>query len=149
MTGRFVHFGFALGLNVAKFRMQPVADLRIRDTVYTITPRPVTGLNLGIISNLRMGEHFDLRFIPALTFVQRNLEYELVYTDLQRETIIKRVESTYLEFPLDIKFKSKTNRQLQALCIGRRQVCIGHGLTGESIVKGQGDCKASKARLGI
>ncbi len=103
-----IHFGFVLGLNISKFRVQPVGDLRIRDTVYSIVPRGTSGLNLGIISNLKLGEHFDLRFIPALAFTQRNLEYSMVYSDsnFSRETITKQVESTYLEFPFDIKFKS-------------------------------------------
>src|SRR5687768_11754019 len=103
-----IHFGFVLGLNVSKFRVQNVEDLRIRDTVYSITPRTTSGLNLGIISNLKLGEHFDLRFIPALSFTQRNLEYAMVYTDsnFKDETITKQVESTYLEFPFLLKFKS-------------------------------------------
>lgn len=103
-----IHFGFVLGLNVSKFKVEPVGDLRIRDTVYSIVPRGTSGLNLGIISNLKLGEHFDLRFIPALAFTQRNLEYSMVYTDsnFQNETITKQVESTYLEFPFLIKFKS-------------------------------------------
>lgn len=103
-----IHFGFELGLNISKFRVAPVGDLRIRDTVYSIVPVGTSGLNLGIISNLKLGEHFDLRFIPALAFTQRNLEYTMVYTDsnFSRETITKQVESTYLEFPFDLKFKS-------------------------------------------
>ncbi|CAN5489283.1 porin family protein [soil metagenome] len=103
-----IHFGFELGINVSKFRVAPVGDLRIRDTVYSIVPLGTSGLNLGIISNLKLGEHFDLRFIPALAFTQRNLEYTMVYTDsnFSRETITKQVESTYLEFPFDLKFKS-------------------------------------------
>lgn len=103
-----IHFGFVLGLNISKFKVEPVGDLRIRDTVYSIIPRGTSGLNLGIISNLKLGEHFDLRFIPALAFTQRNLEYSMVYTDsnFSRETITKQVESTYLEFPLELKFKS-------------------------------------------
>ena len=47
-------------------------------------------------------------FIPALAFTQRNLEYNMVYTDPKytEETIVKQVESTYLEFPFLLKFKS-------------------------------------------
>jgi hypothetical protein len=103
-----IHFGFILGLNISKFKVEPVGDLRIRDTIYSIVPRGTSGLNLGIISNLKLGEHFDLRFIPALAFTQRNLEYSMVYTDsnFSRETITKQVESTYLEFPFYLKFKS-------------------------------------------
>ena len=104
-----LHFGFSLGLNVAHFRTQLVDDFRFRDTVFSVTPHGVAGLNLGIIFNLHMGDKFDLRFIPGLAFTQRNLEYNLIYPDsvrLNNETITKKVESTYLEFPLDLKFKS-------------------------------------------
>jgi len=103
-----IHFGFLLGLNVAHFNVQLVNDFRFRDTVFSVTPHGVAGLNLGILSNLRIGEHFDLRFIPALAFTQRNLEYDVIYPNSTTEPdpITKTVESTYLEFPLDLKFKS-------------------------------------------
>ena len=102
-----IHFGFVLGLNKSNFKVQLVDDFRIRDTVYTVTAQPVSGLNLGIISNLRMWDFFDLRFIPSLSFAQRNLVYHLTYSDTLNENITKKIESTYLEFPLDLKFKSK------------------------------------------
>lgn len=103
-----IHFGFVLGLNISKFRVNPVEDLRIIDSVYSIVPKATSGLNLGIVSNLKLGEHWDLRFIPALAFTQRNLEYTMMYTDstIKEEKITKQVESTYLEFPFLLKFKS-------------------------------------------
>jgi hypothetical protein len=75
------HPGFALGLNYSNFRVQLVDDFRIRDTVYTVTAEKVTGLNLGIIGDIRVGEYFNLRLIPSLSFAQRNLIYHLTYTD--------------------------------------------------------------------
>jgi hypothetical protein len=102
-----IHFGFLLGINVSNFRVQLVDDFRIRDTVYTVTAKSVSGLNLGIIANLRVWDHFDLRFIPSLSFSQRNLIYNLTYSDTLDENIVKKIESTYLELPLDLKFKSK------------------------------------------
>ncbi len=101
-----IHFGFLLGLNKSNFRVQLVDDFRIEDTAYTVVAQGVTGLNLGIISNLRIWDYFDLRFVPSLSFAQRNLNYHLVYDTLD-ENIPKKIESTYLEFPLDLKFKSK------------------------------------------
>jgi len=103
-----IHFGFVLGLNVSKFKVDPVENLRIIDTVYNIVPKATSGLNLGIVSNLKLGEHWDFRFIPALAFTQRDLDYEMIYTDpkYSEETIKKQVESTYLEFPFLLKFKS-------------------------------------------
>ena len=101
-----VHFGFVLGMNSSGFRTEFIPDYHILDTIYTITPSSVAGLNLGIISNIRIGNHFDLRFIPSLSFAQRNLEYFFLYAPGNGETNLKKVESTYLEFPVDLKFKS-------------------------------------------
>lgn len=63
------------------------------------------GFNLGIIANLRIAENFDLRFVPDLAFSQRNLIYTF-YPLGVKTTTIKQIESTFLEFPLDLKFKS-------------------------------------------
>ena len=101
-----VHFGFTLGVNSSKFVIDRVGDLRIRDTVYSVESEAVTGLNLGILSNLRIGDNFDLRFIPTLSFSQRNLNYHFIYSDTSESFTPKKVESTYLEFPFDLKFKS-------------------------------------------
>ena len=101
-----IHFGFTLGINSTGFNAVLVPDFHIQDTVYTIEPSSVAGLNLGIISNIRIGNHFDFRFIPSLSFSQRNLTYFFLYGQTTGETILKKVESTYLEFPFDLKFKS-------------------------------------------
>jgi hypothetical protein len=102
-----IHFGFLLGLNISNFRVQLVDNFRLHDTTYSVTAKSVSGLNLGIIANLRIWDYFDLRFIPSLAFSQRNLIYHLNYADTIDEYVPKKVESTYLEFPLDLKFKSK------------------------------------------
>lgn len=119
-----IHFGFTLGLNSTNFRIQLAPDFKYRDSIYSIVPTPVTGINLGIISNLRMGEHFDLRFIPALSFAQRNLDYVFYYPDGTGLSTTKKVESTYLEFPVDIKFKSKrvNNYRVYVLAGGRYSI---------------------------
>ena len=101
-----IHFGFVLGMNSSSFRTELIPDYHVTDSIYTITPSASAGLNLGIVSNLRIGKHFDLRFIPSLSFSQRNLEYFFLYAPGNGATTLKKVESTYLEFPLILKFKS-------------------------------------------
>lgn len=113
-----IHFGFSLGINSANFRVNLADDLMNRDSIYRIDPDPVTGLNLGIISNLRIGEHFDLRFIPALSFCQRGLVYDFVYPTGGSATVVKQVESTYLEFPVLLKFKSKRVNNYRVYVLG-------------------------------
>lgn len=102
-----LHFGFALGFNSAYFLVKKVPNFNLMDSVYSVESSPSAGLNLTILSNLRLGEYFDLRFLPTLSFAQRNLDYTLMYSDSVPFTKTKIVESTYLEFPLELKYKSK------------------------------------------
>ncbi|MBK6837619.1 MAG: PorT family protein [Bacteroidetes bacterium] len=99
-------------------------DFKTMDSIYVVESEPVSGLNLGIISNLRLGEYWDLRFIPALSFAQRNLIYQFKYPDSTSAGTTKSVESTYLEFPLDLKFKSKrvTNYRMYVLAGARYSI---------------------------
>lgn len=100
-----VHFGFLLGLNTTDFVIRRIPEFNSLDSLYIVESDPQTGFNLGIIANLKLGEHFDLRFVPDLAFSQRNLEYTF-NTSGQNIKVIKEVESTFLEFPLLLKFKS-------------------------------------------
>src|SRR5438067_2350436 len=93
-----IHFGFTLGFNSSNFVINRTGNLKTRDTIYTVESQSVAGLNLGIISNLRLGEYFDLRFIPTLSFGQRNLNYHFIYHDSLESHPQKKIESTYLEF---------------------------------------------------
>lgn len=101
-----IHFGFLLGINNTDFKVTRSDDFYKKDSVLVLEPRGQSGFNLGIISNLRLAENFDLRFVPALSFTQRDLEYQMVYPNFKKETVLKKVESTFLEFPLELKFKS-------------------------------------------
>ncbi|MBL0258369.1 MAG: PorT family protein [Bacteroidetes bacterium] len=119
-----IHFGFTLGLNSTNCKVTLVPDFKTMDSIYVVESEPVSGLNLGIISNLRLGEYWDLRFIPALSFAQRNLIYQFKYPDSTSAGTTKSVESTYLEFPLDLKFKSKrvTNYRMYVLAGARYSI---------------------------
>ena len=120
-----IHFGFVLGYNSANFNMQLSQDFKLQDSAYNVTPYPQGGLNLGILSNLRIGDHFDLRFMPALSFVQRQLQYDFYYPSTgQYPPILKNVESTYLELPVNLKFKSARlgNYRLYVIAGGRSSI---------------------------
>lgn len=101
-----IHFGFLLGINVTDFTIRRIPTFNSLDSLYVVESVPQTGFNIGIISNLRLGEHFDLRFVPDLAFSQRNLDYTF-YENGKPTVVTKQIESSFLEFPLDIKFKSK------------------------------------------
>ncbi len=114
-----IHFGFLLGVNSFNFIPTPIKDLRDVDSVLVIQPGSGSGFSLGIISNLHMGDNFDLRFMPTLSFGERKLNYKINL--LSQDSVIsrdKRVESTFLEFPLLLKFKSARLNNGRAYLIG-------------------------------
>ncbi|NVO02639.1 MAG: PorT family protein [Bacteroidetes bacterium] len=101
-----LHFGFNLGINKMDFLIKPVEKLQTFDSLLEIHSKPAYGFNIGIVSNLKLAEHFDLRFIPALSFGERSLEYTYLKNDTNRITVLKKVESTFIDLPLLLKYKS-------------------------------------------
>lgn len=116
---QIVHFGFILGINSFNFTPKPIEDIRKLDTLLAIRPAAAAGFSLGIVSNLHIGDNFDLRFLPTLSFGERSLYYNIRFTS--QDTILEKrklVESTLLEFPLLLKYKSARHGNYRAYVIG-------------------------------
>ncbi len=102
---RLIHFGFTIGLNTMDFLVFHNNPPQNTDTLYANINHLLPGFNVGIVSNLRLGKYFDLRFLPGLSFGQRNL----YYYNYNRVTYYakQKIESAFLEFPLTVKYKAK------------------------------------------
>jgi len=98
-----IHFGFLIGLNSMDFKISQ--NNISSDSLFILQSQEQKGFNLGIVSNLRLGRNSDLRFLPTLSFVSRRINYSIKTKDLV-EQINKEVESTFVEFPINLKFKS-------------------------------------------
>ncbi len=116
--GERIHFGFYLGVNRTNFVITTVNNWHALagDSLKTILSAPSTGFNLGIVSELRLQEYVTLRFLPDIAFGQRNLEYHFAARDTF--DITKKVESTFLDFPLDFKIRSKRFGNFAAYMVG-------------------------------
>ena len=81
-------------------------DLRLADTnLLGIETERQSGFNIGIVSALHFNKYFSLRFLPGLSFGQRNLKYTFDNSDIN-SVVTKQVESTLIEFPLNFKYRS-------------------------------------------
>lgn len=89
-----------------------------RDSLLVVSPDANQGFNIGIVSSLSLAEKLKLRFIPTLSLSQRNIEYFYKYENNESETVIKTIESTYVDFPLYLKYKSSRLNNFQAYIIG-------------------------------
>lgn len=104
---KMFHFGFALGMNYTDIAVKLKEDIQALDSVYIVEPKGAVGFNLNIVSDMRMGEHFNLRFLPGISFVGRSMEYTLYEQDTVPVVYDKVVNSVYLEVPLYFKFRSR------------------------------------------
>jgi hypothetical protein len=98
-----IHFGFIIGLNTLDFKLTPISN--VEDELFIIQSQNQKGFNLGVVSNTRLGNNLDFRFIPTLSLAERRIFYTINdNTVLTNEN--KKIESTFIEFPLSIKYKS-------------------------------------------
>ena len=101
-----IHFGFTLGINSLNFNINKNKKFLENDTLLSTLSQDQKGFNLGIVSNLRLGRYTDLRFIPTLVFGERILNYQFNETS-NLNLNDKRIESTLLDFPISLKYKSE------------------------------------------
>ena len=102
-----MHFGFTLGVNSLDFRIKHNDEVIYQDSLYVLQSNNQKGFNLGIVSNFRMGKYTDFRFVPAIVFGERRLLYSFSDTNNIISTETKAIESTLLDFPFYVKYKSE------------------------------------------
>ncbi|MCF8278537.1 MAG: PorT family protein [Flavobacteriales bacterium] len=115
---KLMHFGFSLGMNYTDLAVKNIGNIQSLDSVFVVEPKGGVGFNLGIVSDLRMGEHFNLRFIPGISFVGRSMEYTLREMDTVSVVYDKTVNSVYLEVPIYFKFRSRRINNWRVYIIG-------------------------------
>jgi hypothetical protein len=115
---QFMHFGMSLGLNTMDFTIRPSSNIFHEDSVYAVENLRQPGFNINIVTNYNLLDNLSLRFLPGLLFGERDLRYTVRNTDTTFSTVLMRIESTFLDFPFLIKYKSDRLNNFRAYLIG-------------------------------
>jgi hypothetical protein len=115
---RRYHFGFLIGVNQMNFALKTVDNYESFDSLRYIKTLPQLGFNIGIVGSLRITDRLNFRFVPTLAFGDRGVQYEFVTKDGSRLIQTKRVESTFMDFPVYLKYKSRRLTNAQAFVLG-------------------------------
>ena len=113
---KWIHYGFLVGIHRSYYNL----DYSERflsgqmDSLLSIQTPMRVGFDLGFIMNIRLGQLFDFRVTPKVGFYEYKLEYN--FTDGNK--IDQLVESTVVEFPLLIKYKSIRWNNFRVYLIG-------------------------------
>jgi hypothetical protein len=101
-----VHFGFSLMGNQGQMKYSTAQEVLNFDTLMTVRSLTFPGMGVGAIMNVRLWEYWDFRTMVNINFAQRNFDYQF-YGGTVKEV---KMESTYLEIPFLLKYKSKRHR---------------------------------------
>ena len=109
------YFGITLGFNSSRYTPFRSEEFIFADSISAVTSLNGPGFNLGIITNLKIGKYFDFRFLPTLSFAERQLNYTqgTIRTRQTQET----VESVFVELPFHFRYKSAPYRDKRLFLI--------------------------------
>ena len=136
---RKISYGFSIGIHTSSYQLNYSDQFVTQDfdTVHSVVPTFSPGFSLGFLVNLRLHEFLDLRLMPKAGFYDHQLNYR--YTD--RTEIRTLVETTLVEFPLLLKYKSMRRGNVRMYMVG--------GITPAIEASGKNDVQASSAVLDI
>ncbi len=100
------YFGITLGSNNSDYLVHRSKDFLpgANDSIAGVSSIQGPGLNLAIVSNLKLGEYFDIRFLPGFSFAERDVNYTAVKRGGTIPT--QKIESVFVELPFHVRYKS-------------------------------------------
>nr|WP_314897396.1 porin family protein [uncultured Flavobacterium sp.] len=104
-----LYFGYFLGFNSYDFKIDYKTvgpDIQVKKT---------TGFNVGIVGDLKLHEYISLRFEPGLYYTKRDLNFPGFTT---KADALREVNSTYIHFPLLLKFLSLRTGNIRPYIVG-------------------------------
>ena len=99
------------------FHSQDLSLVRVEDSnLFADVSDPGLGFQVTIVSDLRLADNWNLRFLPGIALGEKKISFY----DLQTKELIEdgTIESNYLDFPLLLKYRSKRINNVRPYLIG-------------------------------
>jgi len=93
----------------------PGVNKYITDSLKSISSNNSSGFAVGFITRYRLTDHLEARITPSLIFADRTISYAYPNPD---DDVTKQVQSTTVDFPLELKLKSDRIKDFRAYIMG-------------------------------
>ena len=115
---RRLHFGVLVGLHLQDIDLKNVGPQLITFDDGLITEKTIVcdndrwnaGFSVGVLGDLRLSKHFNLRFTPTMHFGAKHLTFRNL-TDVDEYgrpiEVTQDMKNTYLSLPVDLKFSAE------------------------------------------
>ena len=115
---RPLHLGILVGMNLQDIELENVGPQSILQEDGTMKTQTIVcdddkwnaGFSVGVLADLRISQHLNLRFTPTMHFGAKHLTFYNM-TELNAEgrllEMTQDMKSTYISFPVDLKFSAE------------------------------------------
>jgi hypothetical protein len=109
-------YGFLIGLHTTAYQVEYSDEFVTPDfdSLYSVDASWNPGFSLGFIVNYRAHEFIDIRLTPKVAFYEHTLTYR--FTDETSQDLL--VETTMVEFPFLVKYKSMRRGNIRMYMVG-------------------------------
>jgi len=115
---RPMHFGILVGMNLQDLELENVGPQMItledgtttEETIVCDADRWNAGFSVGVMADLRLSQHLNVRFSPTMHFGAKHLTFKsLTETDQEGRQIetTQDMKNTYISLPIDLKFSAE------------------------------------------
>ena len=98
-----IHYGFFFAAPISRFSVKHSSAFLSADSAYRIYSPNRGNFRVGFVINAFLNDRFDFRFTPSVSLLSREVHYDYPNSASRTETR----ESTWLDFPLLLKYKSE------------------------------------------
>lgn len=115
---RPMHFGILVGMNLQDIEMKNLGPQTITLEDGTLTEQTIVcdddrwnaGFSVGVLADMRLSQHLNLRVSPTMHFGSKHLTFHNL-SDLtpegQPREVRQDMKNTYLSIPIDLKFSAE------------------------------------------
>lgn len=102
---KLFHLGFHVGLHAQDLLLTNSGVATDGETWFAEIPSYSPGFSVGVIGDMYMNPYFNLRFSPTIHFGDKKIVFRQQGA-LDEENFSTSVRSSYLSFPLDVKYSA-------------------------------------------
>ena len=111
----WLHLGFHVGIHSQDLLLTHTGSTANGETWFAEIPSYSPGFSVGVIGDMYMNPYFNLRFTPSIHFGDKKFKFREQATG---EEFITNVRSSYLNFPLDVKYTALRLNNYRPYLIG-------------------------------
>lgn len=118
---RWFHPGFYLGVNASRYRLEHSREYtrNLNNGIVGISAnaRVSPGFSVGFVGDVRLGDYFNLRFTPGVSFLTRKITFKPISGSAEG-VFDQEIGTTQVDLPLLLKFKSDRRRNSRVYVVG-------------------------------